>query len=131
MNGDKAGAVWNVRVGIPWSGEEFAHQAVQVGHFFGRSADVPEEVAIAIENIVTREPSATRKKMTVVIRDLKYRAKRIKNQEAKLRTIMHHDVERVLRGKHGSLLQTFLKDTGYPDTELFSDLIAGFPRIGK
>ena len=44
---------------------------------------------------------------------------------------MYPDVEKILRGKNLALFQALLKDLGYADVELFSDLVAGFPTIGR
>ena len=58
----ECGAIWSVRVGLPWSEGEFARLAAEVKHPFGKVADLPAEVANAIGNILENGPSAAAKK---------------------------------------------------------------------
>ena len=126
MKRGESGAIWQVRVGLPWSEEEFAQLASKVQHPFGRVAGLPAEVAEAIANILEYGPSATAQKRTAVLRNLRAKKRRLRAAECKLRAAMHPDVERVLKGKSLALLQALLKELGYPDAELFNDLTAGF-----
>ena len=48
-----AGAAWKVQVGIPWTEKEFAELATGIPHPFSRDPVVPEEISLAIFNILT------------------------------------------------------------------------------
>ena len=127
---DDSDACERVTVAIPRDPMDFLCRAVQVGH--------PRSVALqlppALQEVVgwNRDASAyvIHKHRTEFVRKWSNRAMELKGEDARLLRQAPEHLQRILAGKRLALWQEMLTYYEYPDKDLISDIVNGFPLTG-
>ena len=116
--------------GIPWTPTEFHYQATTAKHPFQMQAPLPDPLLKVIFQLVTCGPEAVCKSRLEKLLYWNRVAKDLETDEVKLHESLHPDVSKVLSGKRLLLFKRMLEESGYVDTELFSDVCSGFEVTG-
>ena len=116
--------------GIPWSPKEFCAQASTAKHPFQMQAPLPDPLLKVIFQLVTLGPEAVSKSRLEKLIFWNKVAKDLEPDERKLHESLHPDVARVLAEKRLLLFKRMLEESGYVDSDLFSDICSGFEVTG-
>eukprot|EP00973_Karenia_brevis_P063730 8858656-Karenia_brevis.AAC.1 len=129
-NTDLAGVEIVLKVGIPWTPDDFLGKAVQCIHPFDDLRQVKDEIGRAVFNALIEGPSATARRRNSMLLYYRQRERELRKKEDELHARMDDDVAKIMRSKRLLLFKEVMSDAGYIDKELFGDLVGGFPIIG-
>lgn len=116
--------------GLRWTEEAFVMQATESGHPYNLMTGLNDQVKDAIDFIAKSHPAQ------VVLhrkRCLDYwlgAALELEHKEAQLKRDVEPERLRILKPKRVALLERMIAETGYPDTSLPADILAGFDLVG-
>lgn len=121
-----------VKIGLPWSAAEFEEQARAIReHPFDSYALAGEDFIRAVFTILTRGPGWVARERTKRLETMRTRVQQLARAEAALHAQANPEVEAVVRSKRILLFKELLKQAGSKDTRLASELLAGFPLVGR
>ena len=117
--------------GCPWDAVVFVEEVCKVGHPRDFIRSLPKEVETAISVVASSSPS------DVVIARCQWLgkyvalAKELENENDEILNGMPPAMRRVMKCKRLALLRRIIQDEGYEDSELASDIAAGFSLVGE
>ena len=117
--------------GLPWTGSEFVGKAVERGHPRSFKALLPpvlDEALSCNSDMSCAEISALRAKW---FSKWVTRSSQLKEKELVLKESMPSHLRRILEPKRLLLLAEILKEEGYPDKDVFSELALGTELTGQ
>lgn len=98
-----------VKVGVPWTTEQFVELALKCEHPFGTDPPLDDGVKRAIFRILTLGADATTRYRRRALARYRGKAERLEEAERKLHGQMNPDVAKIMQGKRLLLLKELLK----------------------
>ena len=119
-----------LRIGVPWSPEEFFNAALKVEHPFARGYPLRGRTADGLARLFTLGPTGTLRHREEVLARWKRRAAELEGEEAEVHSKLPEDVERVVRNKRLLLFAEILREIGFKDMDAMRSMLSGFPVVG-
>lgn len=111
--------------------EKFVEEALQVQHPYDSLVLVPDELKVALFNILTLGPLGIARKRTSAVMDLNSDIKKLSKDERALHDTLDPYCERILAKQRLLLFKKLLDETQYQDTSIVSDIMRGFDVVGS
>ena len=116
--------------GVYRTGEQFVKAAVRAGHPVGNEARLPAPLQEAVNFIASRSCYAVAKDRNSTLAFWLGRAKALHAEELKLHACLPTSLQEILAPKRLLLWREMMTYYGYPDTEVFDEVVAGIDLAG-
>jgi hypothetical protein len=120
----------SVQIGKYWSKKEFVEQSSRLIHPYDRPVRVPHRVAASMHFIASHSPRELESFRSSALDWYAWRADQLADEEKKLHSKLHKDVEQVVSKKKILLFKEMLKDICYDDMDVVSLLVVGCRILG-
>ena len=138
VRGDRSGPL-QVKVGLPWSEDEFFQQAILAGNPFDRPPVVDSAFVSATRSIAELGPSGFEDHLRTVIGRVRSRCLALQAEEDRLHSTLNSDVEAVIAGKRSHLCVlrqcvarcVMAMITPTPELQGLALTIKGLKKVGK
>jgi len=120
-----------VKVGLPWTEDEFFTKALTLAHPFDRPPVADAATVSAIKRISEMGPSGFELHLEKVIERVRTRKNALQDEEIRLHATFHKDVELVIADKQLLLLEELLAEIDHVDVSLAADIANGFDIAGE
>ena len=117
--------------GIYRSCDQFISRAVVAGHPVGKEARLPHVLREAVDFVVNHSARQVAEHRLGVLKHWLARARELSNKEAQLHTTLPEAMRGILAPKRLLLWREMLLHYGYPDSEVFGEVIEGVCLSGK
>lgn len=105
-------------------------EALSLEHPFDTYHAVSDAVLIALFETLTLGANEIARRRTATLRKWISMAKELETDEQELRSGMESGVKEVLHNKRVKLMEALATEMGWPDQELFTEMVAGFKLVG-
>ena len=118
------------KVGIPWTADEFVHEACLQGHPKNYLGYVPDGLRECIESIASKTPSTRGANVAAELRKWVGRARALEVEEMDLKAKIPKHCKAILRKKRLCLFREMLVASGHEDISIVDDVKGGFAISG-
>ena len=116
--------------GVYRTGKQFVHAAVEAGHPVGRSAKLPGPLHEAVQCVATLSIGELSKRRHAALAYWLERGKSLCGEEAALKSCLPMSLKQILAPKRLLLWKEMLHYYGYPDCEVFDEVVSGIDLAG-
>lgn len=119
-----------VKVGFPWSQQEFMSLAKGLMHPFDTADEVGDEAMKTVARILARHPNAIQAERLERLAHYQRRAATLCKEERAVHASLHPACQPLLSKKRLLLFREMWQDAMGDDARLYQDLVSGFPIVG-